>query len=77
MELIKYPAREIWKDILKRPAIDTTSLEAIVQSVLSDIKTNRQSAVNKYTLQFDKVTISNVLVSDLEFIEAEKQISKE
>ena len=77
MELIKYPVREIWKDILKRPAIDTTSLEATVQSVLSDIKTNRQSAVNKYTLQFDKVTISNVLVSDSEFIEAEKQISKE
>ena len=77
MELIKYPVREIWKDILKRPAIDTTSLEATVQSVLSDIKTNRQSAVNKYTLQFDKVTISNVLVSDSEFIEAEKKISKE
>jgi len=77
MELIKYPVQEIWKDILKRPAIDTTSLEATVQSVLSDIKTNRQSAVNKYTLQFDKVTISNVLVSDSEFIEAEKQISKE
>ena len=77
MELIKYPVRQIWKDILKRPAIDTTSLEATVQSVLSDIKTNRQSAVNKYTLQFDKVTISNVLVSNSEFIEAEKQISKE
>ena len=77
MELIKYPNKETWKDILKRPAIDTTSLEATVQSVLSDIKTNRQSAVNKYTLQFDKVTISNVLVSDSEFIEAEKQISKE
>ena len=44
---------------------------------MSDIKTNRQSAVNKYTLQFDKVTISNVLVSDSEFIEAEKKISKE
>jgi histidinol dehydrogenase len=77
METIKYPNKEIWKDILKRPAIDTTSLEATVQSVLSDIKTNGQSAVNKYTLQFDKVTISNVLVSDSEFIEAEKQISKE
>ncbi len=77
MELIKYPSKEIWKDILKRPSIDTTSLEATVQSVLSDIKTNGQSAVSKYTLQFDKVTISKVLVSDSEFIEAEKQISKE
>lgn len=77
METIKYPAKDIWKNILQRPAIDNTSLEATVQAVLSDIKVNGQSAVNKYTLQFDKVNISNVLVSDSEFIEAEKQISKE
>jgi histidinol dehydrogenase len=77
MELIKYSENQTWTELLKRPAIDTTSLEATVQSVLSDIKTNGQSAVNKYTLQFDKVTISNVLLSDSEFIEAEKQISKE
>lgn len=77
METIKYPTKEIWKDILKRPAIDNTSLEATVQAVLSDIKLNGQSAVNKYTLQFDKVNISSVLLSDSEFIEAEKQISKE
>ena len=77
MELIKYPENQTWTELLKRPSIDTTSLEATVQSVLSDIKANGQSAVNKYTLQFDKVTISNVLVSNSEFIEAEKQISKE
>ena len=77
METIKYPAKDIWKNILQRPAIDNTSLEATVQAVLSDIKVNGQSAVNKYTLQFDKVNISNVLVNDSEFIEAEKQISKE
>lgn len=77
MELIKYPAKEIWKDILKRPVIDNTSLESAVQSVLSDIKANGQSAVKKYTLQFDKVNIENVFVSDSEFSEAEKLISDE
>lgn len=77
MELIKYPTKEIWKDILKRPAIDTTSLEATVQSVLSDIKANGQSAVNKYTLQFDKVNLGNTLASDDEFVLAEKQISND
>ena len=77
MELIKYPVREIWKDILKRPAIDTTSLEATVQSVLSDIKANGQSAVKKYTLQFDKVDLENILVSNDEFAIAEKSITTE
>lgn len=77
MKLIKYPAKEIWKDILKRPSIDNTSLEATVQTVLSDIKANGQSAINKYSLQFDKVNIENVLVNDSEFLEAEKRISDE
>lgn len=77
MQLIKYPAKEIWKDILKRPAIDTASLESTVQSVLTDIKANRQSAVKKYTLQFDKVDIENILVSADEFKTAEKLISNE
>jgi len=77
MELIKYPSKEIWKDLLKRPAIDTTSLETTVQSVLSDIKVHGQIAVRKYTLQFDKVDLENILVSDIEFSSAEKLISEE
>ncbi len=77
MQLIKYPVKEIWNNILKRPTIDTTSLEATVQSVLSDIKLNGQSAVKKYTLQFDKAEIENVLVSVDEFLAAENLISEE
>ncbi len=77
MELIKYPIKETWKDILKRPSIDTRSLEATVQAVLSDIKANGQTAVKKYTLQFDKIEIENVLVSETEFNEAEKLISND
>ena len=77
MKTIKYPSRENWKELLKRPTIDNSSLETTVQTVLSDIKANGQSAVNKYTLQFDKVNIQNVLVSDSEFSEAEKLISVE
>jgi histidinol dehydrogenase len=77
METIKYPNKETWKDILKRPTIDTTSLEATVQSVLLDIKANGQSAVKKYTLQFDKVGLENISVSNDEFSVAEKSISTE
>lgn len=77
MEIIKYPNKEIWKEILKRPTIDTTSLEATVQSVLSEIKANGQSAVKKYTLQFDKVDLENILVSNDEFAIAEKSITTE
>ena len=77
METIKYPNKSSWTEILKRPTIDTNSLENTVQSILSDIKLNGQSAVKKYTLQFDKISIENVLVNSDEFLGAEKQISSE
>lgn len=77
MRFIKYPEKESWKDLLKRPTIDNTSLEASVQAILSDIETNGQTAVNKYTRQFDKVDVKHMLVSEAEFLEAEKLISDE
>jgi histidinol dehydrogenase len=77
METIYYPIKQNWKDILKRPVIDNTLLETTVKSILSDIKTNGQSAVKKYTLQFDKVDINSFLVTEDEFKEAEKIISNQ
>ena len=77
MQTIKYPTKETWKNILKRPSIDTRTLESTVEQILSDIKANGQSAVNTYTLQFDKVSIENVLVSADEFAFAETQISED
>ena len=77
MQLIKYPTKESWKEILQRPAIDNTSLESTVQTVLTDIKANGQTAVRKYTLQFDKVDIENILASEDEFASADKLISGE
>jgi histidinol dehydrogenase len=77
MKTIKYPKQSEWQGILKRPAINIDSLESIVSSVLSDIKTNGDTAVKKYTLQFDKATVDNLLVTEAEFIEAEKNVSSE
>ena len=77
MQTIKYPTKETWNNILKRPSIDTRTLESTVEQILSDIKANGQSAVNKYTLQFDKVSIENVLVNADEFLYAETQISED
>jgi histidinol dehydrogenase len=77
MELIKHPPKTTWKDILKRPAIDNASLETTVQTVLDDIKQYGDSAIKKYTLQFDKVELANFEVNEAEFLVAEKLISNE
>ena len=75
MKTIKYPLKSDWRQLLKRPAFDSTILEGVVQSVLFDVKQNGDSAIKKYTKEFDKVNLNDLLVSEDEFLEAEKNVS--
>lgn len=77
MKTIKYPNKSTWKEILKRPALDSTSLEATVKSILADIKANGDSAVKKYALQFDKANLNSFEVNQNEIKSAETKISAE
>jgi len=75
MQVIKYPARENWSSLLKRPTFDNTSLFDTVQKVLDDVRKRGDKAVEEYTLQFDKVRVDALEVSKEEIAEAEKSIS--
>src|ERR1051326_1875949 len=76
MQLIKYPERKSWPEILKRPVIDTSSLENSVFTILKDVKENRDSALKKYSLQFDKVELNSLEVSKEEFDFSEMKVPK-
>lgn len=77
MKTVKYPNKSEWTTLLKRPAMNVSSLESIVSAVLTDIKTNGDVAIKKYTLQFDKVAVENLLVTEEEFLQAEKKVAPE
>ena len=75
MKTIKYPSRNDWSELLKRPTFDSTALESVVGKVLADVKQDGDFAIKKYTKEFDKVELLNLMVSDSEFIAAEKNVS--
>ncbi|MEO6304019.1 MAG: histidinol dehydrogenase [Bacteroidia bacterium] len=77
MKILKYPTKNTWSKLLKRPRFDTASLENSVNSILSNVKQNGDLAVKKYTAQFDTVEIKTTLVFKKEFEEAEKLCSLE
>jgi len=77
MKTIKYPNKSTWKEILKRPALDSSSLEATVKSILADIKSNGDSAVKKYALQFDKANLNSFEVNQNVIKSAETKLSAE
>ncbi len=77
MKIIKYPKTENWREILARPVFDTKELEIIVSTVLDDVEKYGDSAVKRFTKQFDKVSLDDFVVTEDEFIEAEKRVSDE
>jgi histidinol dehydrogenase len=71
VRIIKYPERSEWSDLQKRPELDVTHLFDLVQQVLKDIKTEGDSALKKYSKQFDNADLSHFEVTEEEFAEAE------
>ena len=76
MNIIKYPQKLDWQELLKRPVYDNASLFDTVNTVLSDIKNKGDIAVKEYGLKFDKVAIDTLQVSDNEIEAAEKEVSE-
>ena len=66
MKLIKYPSKEQWTELLKRPALNTESLFDTVRSIIDKVKAEGDKAVLEYEAAFDKVTLSALAVSPKE-----------
>ena len=77
MKLIKYPSKEQWAELLKRPALNTESLFDTVRTIINKVRAEGDKAVLKYEAAFDKVTLSALTVTSEEIQKAEGLISDE
>lgn len=77
MKVIKYPAKEEWSEIVKRPHLDVSQLNATVQGVLDDVKNHGDEAVKRYEEKFDHAHLDSLAVTEAEIEEAEKLVSQE
>ncbi len=75
MKVIKYPAREEWSEIVKRPHLDVSQLNATVEGVLDDVRKHGDEAVKRYEEKFDHARLDSLAVSEAEIEEAEGLVS--
>lgn len=75
MNIIKYPSRVLWSDIIARPQIDNTKLHATVSSILAEVKAHGDDAVRKYEEQFDHAHLHSLAVTEEEIEEAVALVS--
>ena len=77
MKVIKYPAKEEWSKIVKRPHLDVSQLNATVEGVLDDVKNHGDEAVKRYEEKFDHAHLDTLAVTEAEIEEAERLVSPE
>jgi len=77
IKTIKYPEENTWSEFLKRPAIDGSALEEVVNTIINEVRIHGDKALKKFTKQYDKIEIETLQVSEREFEEAEKNIAND
>lgn len=77
MKQYKYPTRDKWEAILKRPTFDFSEIRSRVEPILEAVKKNGDAALKMFTEQFDKVVLDDFSVSNEEIEEAKALVSEE
>lgn len=75
MEIIKYPSKEQWTELTKRPVLDYSILFKNVQKILDNVKQNGDTALHQYTQEFDNVEIDNLEVGKETIDNAAEELS--
>ncbi|TAI48741.1 histidinol dehydrogenase [Flagellimonas allohymeniacidonis] len=77
MQRIRYPKKEDWSEILRRPTQTVKDIESIVEAVFKDVEQRGDEAVMDYTQQFDKVRLDSIQATQKEIEAASSQVSAE
>lgn len=77
MNRVNNPDRKDWPQLLQRPTQTISDIEKVVDTIFEDVKLNGDSAVQKWTDQFDHVKLGSFLVSSDEVEKASKRVSDE
>lgn len=76
MQIVKYPPREKWQQLLKRPSQNFEPLLEKIRPILNAVKNEGDAALKKYTNEFDQVEIENFSVTNNEIKQASKQVDQ-
>lgn len=74
MKIYSNPSQETWAELSKRPQLELEFLDSSVRNVLNRVKKSGDDALRELTLQYDKVSIQELRVTDAELAEAEKSL---
>ena len=62
MKIYRYPNRDSWAEILRRPETDAPEIETTVSSIIDEVRATGDRALRRYTHEFDGIAIADLAV---------------
>jgi histidinol dehydrogenase len=76
MKIIKFPEKDIWESLCRRPELSRKDLENVVRDIIYTVKSGGDKAVLFFSGKFDGVIPAALKVTSDEINESEQQISR-
>ncbi|NOX90865.1 MAG: histidinol dehydrogenase [Calditrichaeota bacterium] len=75
MEVFKYPQKEDWSELLKRPVMDLENLKQKVNHIIVNVKTLGDQTLIEFAKHYDKAELESLEVSEEEWESASSKVS--
>jgi histidinol dehydrogenase len=76
MKIVKYPKKESWRKLLKRPAIEEKAIKKIVKPIIKKVRRKGDKALRKFAFEYDHVELHDILIKDSELKGIAKKIDQ-
>jgi histidinol dehydrogenase len=77
MQIIPFPKRTDWPELLARPVQDSSKIEAIVAPILAKVREQGDAAIREMAMQFDKIELTTLAMPQADIDAAESLLSAE
>ncbi|WP_312077937.1 histidinol dehydrogenase [Chryseobacterium sp.] len=77
MKISKYPQKETWQELVKRPVLQREKLTELIADIFKEVEKNGDQALIDFNKKFDSAEVKNINVSEEEIENAENLINTE
>jgi histidinol dehydrogenase len=70
IKIYSYPEKRLWGSLAVRPELKRGSLDSLVQAILKNVRSDGDSAIRKYSKEFDGISARELRVTEAEINEA-------
>lgn len=75
MKIYRYPTKDTWFDLVKRPVLEQQEISALIAGIFKEVQSNGDQALIEFNKKFDKADTQSIRITEAEIETAENQIS--